>query len=132
MRFKTAIERQGIIETGSFVWTRRAGSQLLFVLLTDLLFRVDREWLGFIANHEVESLLTGMNFTLIRLADVSENTLADKTEVWRSYYDRKSRVIFFHIPSAISVLQQSLLASSCLSLFSHQLEKLAEQWNARS
>lgn len=132
MRFKTAIERENIIEIGDFVLTGRARSQLLFVSLTDFLFRVDREWVVFTATREVESLLTKMNFMLVHLVDVSEKISDNKNDQWGSYYDEKPRVVFCHIPSAISVLKQNTLMNSFLSLFSNQLAELIDQWNAGS
>jgi len=44
MRFKTAINRDSIIEIGNLVSTWRGSSQLLFIILTDLLTRIDRDW----------------------------------------------------------------------------------------
>ena len=132
MRFKTAIERESIIEIGDLVLTGRARSHLLFIFLTDFLFRIDREWVVFTATREVESLLTKMNFTLVHLVDVSEKIPDDENDQWGSYYDKKPRVVFCHIPSAISVFKQNTLMNSSLSLFSNQLAELVDQWNARS
>ena len=132
MRFKTAIERESIIEIGDLVLTSRARSQLLFVFLTNFLYRIDREWIVFIATREVENLLVKMNFTLVNLVDVSEKMLVDENDQWGSYYNELPRVVFCHIPSTISILKQNTLINSSLSLFSNQLYELADQWNARN
>ena len=129
MRFKTEIKRENIIEIGNLVSTWRGSSQLLFVFLTDLLARVDREWVVFTATREVEHLLSRMNFTLIHLVDASKSMLGDEKEQWGSYYEENPKVMFGHVPSAMSILKQHTLMSSSLSLFSEQLEELAVQWN---
>lgn len=131
MRFKTAIKRESIVEIGNLVSTWRGSSQLLFIFLTDLLFRLDREWVVFTATREVEYLLKKMNFSPIHLADASKKMLDDDKEKWGRYYDDNPKVMFGHTPSAMSVLKQSTILSSPLSLFSNRLSELTAQWNER-
>ena len=129
MRFKTEINRENIIEIGNLVSTWRGSSQLLFMLLTDLLARVNREWVVFTATREVEHLLGKMNFILIHLADASGDLLGKEKDQWGSYYEESPKVMFGHVPSAISILKQNTLMNSSLSLFSDQLEELTLRWN---
>ncbi len=132
MHFKTAIQRKSIVEIGNLVSTWRGSSQLLFVFLTDLLFRIEREWVVFTATKDVEHLLQKMHFDLIPLGIASENMLGDDKDQWGSYYQDNPRLILGHIPDAMSRLKQSALMSYPLSLFSNKIEKLAERLNAGS
>ena len=129
--FKTAIKRESIVEIGNLVSTWRGSSQLLFIFLTDLLFRLDREWVVFTATKEVEYLLKKMNFSPIHLTDASEKMLEDDKDRWGSYYDENPKVMFGHTPSAMSILKQSTILNSPLSLFSDRLSEITEQWNGR-
>lgn len=131
IHFKTAINRESIVEIGNLVSTWRGSSQLLFIFLTDLLCRLDREWVVFTATREVELLLKKMHFSPIHLADASEKMLDDDKEKWGSYYDDNPKVMFGHVPDAMSVLKQSSLLSSPLSLFSNRLLEIVEQWNVK-
>ncbi len=129
--FKTAIKRENIVEIGNLVSTWRGSSQLLFIFLTDLLCRLDREWVVFTATKEVELLLKKMHFSPVHLADASLSMLDDDKETWGSYYDNNPKVMFGHAPSAMSILKQSSILSTPLSLFSDSLSDLANQWNER-
>ncbi len=132
VHFKTAIQRNNIVEIGNLVMTWRGSSQLLFLLLTDLLSRINREWVVFTATKEVEHLLNKMNFTLIHIADAPGEKLGVETNQWGSYCQDKPRVMFCYIPSAMSILKQNTLMNSSLSLFSNRLAELADQWKARN
>lgn len=129
--FKTAIDRESIVEIGNLVSTWRGSSQLLFIILTDLLLRLDREWVVFTATKEVEFLLKKMNFNPVHLADASLKMLSDDKERWGSYYDGNPKVMFGHAPSAMSILKQSTILSSPLSLFSNSLSEIVDNWNVR-
>lgn len=129
--FKTAIPRLQIIEIGNLVSTWRGSSQLLFVCLTDLLARVEREWVAFTATHEVEQLLKKMNFTLVHLADAALDKVEQTADQWGSYYEDKPKVMFGHVPSAMAILKQHSLMVSSLSLFSEQIEETSHKWLSR-
>jgi hypothetical protein len=131
MRFNTAIQRESVIEIGNLVSTWRGSSQLLFILLTDLLMRINREWVVFTATKDVEHLLQKMHFTLIPLGEASKNMLGDEKDQWGSYYQDKPRLILGHIPSAMSRLKQSALMNSPMSLFSNRIAELADDLNAK-
>ena len=115
----------------SLVSTWRGSSQLLFVCLTDLLARVEREWVAFTATHEVEQLLKKMNFTLVHLADAALDKVEQTADQWGSYYEDKPKVMFGHVPSAMAILKQHSLMVSSLSLFSEQIEETSHKWLSR-
>jgi len=129
IRFRMAIARENIIEISNFVSSWRSGGQLLFILLTDFLSRHQREWFVFIATREVEHLLNKMKFTLIHMADIPEKLLDDEKDHWGSYFNDKPKIIFGHIPGAMSVLKQNTLTKFSLSILSDQLTTLADQWD---
>ncbi len=129
--FKTAIKRENIVEIGNLVSTWRGSSQLLFIFLTDLLCRLNREWVVFTATKEVEFLLKKINFSPVHLAEASVNMLNDDKGMWGSYYDGNPKVMFGHAPSAMSILKNSKILSSPLSIFSDSLSDIADKWNER-
>ena len=131
IQFKTAIKRSSIVEIGNLVSTWRGSSQLLFIFLTDLLIRMNREWVVFTATKEVETLLNKMNFTLIHLADASAEMLSDEKDKWGSYYQENPKVMFGHIPTAMSILKQNTLMSSVLAMFSDRMEEIEQQWKIK-
>lgn len=122
--YKTAIKRESIAEMGTVISFCRSTKQLLLILLINYLYKTNREWLVLLSNSEIENTLKRMHFTTVPFSDES----IKKKEQWAGYLNDESRIMYGHIPSAMSILMQKPLTRFSLSLFSKQLNELAEQW----
>ncbi len=132
MCFKTAVRRESIVELSNIISVWRGNNKLLLMLLIDLLHKVNREWLLLLSNREVEDALKKINFTTIRLSDISAKILNGEKEQWGSYFNDNSRIILCHVPSTLIILRQKALMKFPLTLFSSQLVEIAEQWKQKS
>ena len=128
--FKTAIARDSVVEIGNLMSTWKGSSLLLFILLTGILSRIEREWVVFTVTKEVESLLAKMQFEQVYLADADINKLEDEQDQWGRYYDDKPKVMFGNIAEAIDPLKNQALAASIMHQFTKKMDQVALSWQA--
>lgn len=120
--------REEIVEIGNLVSTWRGSSQLLFMLLTQLLFRLGYEWVVFTATIEVEKLLGRLKLSPFTLCKADPAVLAEQGKQWGRYYDRDPHVMLGHLPGAVAQLQENGLAEFICEYFSPLIDELVDQY----
>ncbi|MGJ8689684.1 MAG: thermostable hemolysin [Gammaproteobacteria bacterium] len=115
------VPRAHIVETGNLA-AARGGSPLLFLLLTEVLYRANFRWITFTATSHVNSLLQrlGMRPERICMADVSR--LGEQASQWGSYYDSKPSVLIGDLECAYRTLQDNELAQKTLQMYATEID----------
>jgi hypothetical protein len=119
--------REHIVEIGNLVSTWRGSSQLLFMLLTQLLCRLGYEWAVFTATNEVEKLLGRLKLSTFTLSKANPAVLGEQGKQWGRYYDRDPHVMLGHLPGAVAQLQENALTEYICEYFSSLIDELAGQ-----
>jgi len=125
-----AVERSKVVEIGNLVSTQKGASQLLFLLLTALLYRCDYQWVVFTGTPAVVKGLERLGFKLDKLgaadpAMLKNSNLSD----WGSYYQNRPRVVAGDVPAGMKVLQSHKLYAGILELLESQVDQLVPQFS---
>ena len=84
---------RAVVEIGNLVSTRAGCSQLLFILLAELLDTLGRDTGIFTATPQVQQLLGKLGCELTTLCDADGARLGERLEQWGRYYDTAPRVV---------------------------------------
>lgn len=104
---KVPVALNRIIEIGNLVATRPGASQLLFMLLTKILYLAQYEWVVFTATPMVQKSLERLGFNLTVLADANAEHLIPAEKLnWGSYYEQQPRVLAGNINQGIQALNK--------------------------
>ena len=117
------VPREQIIETGNLAGSR-GSSQLLFVVLTQVLYMAGFRWITFTATPMVINLLHRLGFApqVVCSADVSR--LGGQAKDWGTYYDNKPSVVIGNIEQAFKTLQDNELALKLLQDYREQIDAI--------
>lgn len=111
-----------IVEVGNLVSTRAGCSQLLFILLAELLDSLGCDTGVFTATTQVQQLLNKAGCELTTLCDADGSRLGPQLSQWGSYYETAPRVVAYQVaPAAQSVRERPVLART----FQHHRNDLA-------
>ena len=117
------VPREQIIETGNLAGSR-GSSQLLFVILTDVLYRAGFRWITFTATPLVINSLNRLGFAPQVLCEADVTRLGPQAQEWGSYYDNKPSVAIGNIEQAYRTLQSNELALKLLQDYRSQIDLL--------
>ena len=125
-------ERRSIVEIGNLVASHRGSSQLLFILLTAILNKVDCQWAVFTATPVVEKLLRKLGLELYALVEANPCVVRDSKDLenWGTYYQNKPKVFCVSPAPSLKALSERKILSSILSLFQSRIITLAEVINS--
>ncbi|MFT3928965.1 MAG: thermostable hemolysin [Spongiibacteraceae bacterium] len=116
------LPNSAIVEVGNLVSTRAGCSQLLFILLAELLDSLGCDTGVFTATTHVQQLLCKAGCELTTLCDADGNRLGPQLSQWGSYYETAPRVVAYRVaPAAQSVRERPVLART----FKHHRDDLA-------
>lgn len=104
------IAHAAIVEIGNLVSTRPGCSQLLFILLADLLDSLGRDTAVFTATAQVQQLLGKVGCELIALCDADGLRLGEQLAQWGSYYESSPRVVVSDVTANAQLLRRPVLA----------------------
>lgn len=104
------IANEAIVEIGNLVSTRAGCSQLLFILLAELLDHLGRDTAIFTATAQVRQLLEKIGCELIPLCDADGSRLGDQLGQWGHYYETSPRVVASDVAANARLLQRPVLA----------------------
>lgn len=99
-------EHAAIVEIGNLVSTRPGCSQLLFILLAELLDELGRDTGVFTATAQVQQLLGKIGCELTTLCEADGTRLGDQFSQWGSYYETSPRVIASDVAATAQRLRQ--------------------------
>ncbi len=118
------VAREDIIETGNLAASRGA-SQLLFIILTEVLYRAGFHWITFTATAQVNALLHRLGFAPQVICRADVNRLGDAAKDWGSYYDNLPSVVVGDIRLAHRTLQSNELAQKLLQEFESEVAAIS-------
>jgi hypothetical protein len=122
-----AENRTGIVEIGNLVATQIGASQLIFILLTAVLYNANYQWVAFTATKQVEHILNKLHFKCHILTKADPKKLGDDIAQWGSYYDTNPHVIAINIADALEKIQTSKLANSAYLIYKDIAKELAPE-----
>ncbi len=117
------IAREKIIETGNLA-ANRGSSQLLFVVLTQVLYEAGFRWITFTATPLVMQLLHRLGFAPQAICEADVTCLGELAKDWGTYYDNRPSVVIGDIAQAYSTLQGNELALKLLDDYRPQVDHL--------
>lgn len=119
------VDRSQVIETGNLA-ANRGGSQLLFVVLTEVLHRAGYRWITFTATGQVISLLHKLCFEPQVLCAADPQRLGEQIRDWGTYYDQCPSVVIGDLQPAHHTLQQNEFVQKLLGLYENEIAELTE------
>ena len=117
------VPREQIIETGNLAGSR-GSSQLLFVVLTEVLFEAGFRWITFTATPMVITLLHRLGFAPQEVCEADVSRLGEQASDWGSYYDSRPCVVIGNIEQAYQTLKNNELAQKILQDHRSQIEAI--------
>lgn len=117
------VPREQIIETGNLAGSR-GSSQLLFVVLTQVLYRAGFRWITFTATPMVINLLHRLGFAPQAICEADVSRLGEQAKDWGSYYDNKPSVVIGNIEQAHQTLQANELVLKLLQDYRAQIDAI--------
>jgi len=118
-----SIARAQIIETGNLAGSR-GSSQLLFVVLTEVLFKAGFRWITFTATPMVINLLNRLGFAPQVVCEADVSRLGEQASDWGTYYDSRPCVVIGNIEQAYQTLKTNELAQKSLHDHRAQIEDI--------
>jgi hypothetical protein len=117
------VPREQVIETGNLAGSR-GSSQLLFVVLTEVLYKAGFRWITFTATPLVISLLHRLGFAPQAVCEADVSRLGEHAKDWGTYYDNKPSVVIGNIEQAHQTLQSNELALKLLQDYRAQIDAI--------
>ncbi|MDT8427228.1 MAG: thermostable hemolysin [Pseudomonadales bacterium] len=122
----TVVQRDQIIEIGNLAGNN-GGSQLLFILLTELLYQAGYTWVSFTATAQVSSLLRRLGFSPVKLGNADPAKLGTAANKWGTYYEGKPAVLLGDIVDARRILQQNEFTSKVLATHQAMIDRAVSE-----
>jgi len=120
------VRRDGVVEIGNLVATRKGSNYLLFLVLAAVLRQLDFQWCVFTATPPVLSVLhrLGVELQVLCAADLGCIREGDRAD-WGRYYEQRPLVVAGEIAPNVDALQHRLLTAGVLSLFQQPVAALS-------
>jgi hypothetical protein len=118
-----AVSRATLIETGNLAGTR-GSSQLLFIVLTDVLHRAGFRWVTFTATAQVSALLHRLGFAPQEVCEADPVCLGEHAQSWGSYYANRPWVVIGDVAQAYKTLQRNEFALKLLSEHAGEIDAI--------
>lgn len=118
-----AVSRATLIETGNLAGTR-GSSQLLFIVLTDVLHRAGFRWVTFTATAQVSALLHRLGFAPQEVCEADPVCLGEHAQSWGSYYANRPWVVIGDVAQAYKTLQRNEFALKLLSEHADEIDAI--------
>lgn len=119
--------RDSIVEIGNLVSTQGGASQLVFIMLTAVLFEARYQWVAFTATAQVEHLLKKLDFTCHALCAADPSRLGEGAAQWGTYYDNNPQVMIINVAEAMAKIGNNRLALAALAMGHDHVPGLARQ-----
>lgn len=122
---RETVTRDSLVEIGNLVSTWRGSSQLLFIMLAELLGRARIRWAVFTATPEVSKLLHRLRLNQTVLCPADGRRLGPALSDWGSYYDSCPAVTVIDVRQALQALNAHAATRDLLQRCDAQAGKLA-------
>jgi len=120
------VSRSRIIETGNLAGNR-GSSQLMFIVLTQVLHRAGFHWATFTATAQVNGLLHRLGFNPQVVCEADPARLEDKGQSWGSYYANRPCVIIGDVRQGYATLRKNEYAQHVLSQHQAEINLIVDQ-----
>ena len=118
-----AVSRATLIETGNLAGTR-GSSQLLVIVLTDVLHRAGFRGVTFTATAQVSALLHRLGFAPQEICEADPVCLGEHAQSWGSYYANRPWVVIGDVAQAYKTLQRNEFALKLLSEHADEIDAI--------
>ena len=125
-RLGESVSRASLIETGNLAGTR-GSSQLLFIVLTEVLYRAGFRWVTFTATAQVSALLQRLGFAPQALCEADPRCLGEQAEAWGSYYANRPWVVAGDVVQAHQTLQRNEFAQKLLREHADEIDRIVAE-----
>ncbi|MDP1931590.1 MAG: thermostable hemolysin [Gammaproteobacteria bacterium] len=126
LRHGATVAREQIIETGNLAGSR-GSSQLLFIALTEVLFRAGFRWVTFTATTQVNALLQRLGFAPHAICIADPERLGEQRKAWGTYYDNRPCVVIGDVQQAWQTLKHNEFAQKILADHNEAIAAIVEQ-----
>ena len=124
------INRNKVLEIGNLVATHRGSSQLLFVVLAEILKQASFEWVVVTATPQVEKSLRRLGIEIYILGDADPGLLPESsTGDWGSYYDSKPKVMAGRVCPELIEPRSGKKLAAILPFYQREVKALAANLN---
>lgn len=120
------VNRSRIIETGNLAGSR-GSSQLMFIVLTQVLYLAGFHWATFTATAQVNGLLHRLGFNPKIVCEADPIRLEDKGQSWGSYYANRPCVIIGDVRQGYAALSKNEYAQHVLSQYQPEVRFIVDQ-----
>jgi hypothetical protein len=125
-RLGETVSRASLIETGNLAGTR-GSSQLLFIVLTEVLYRAGFRWVTFTATAQVSALLQRLGFAPQALCEADPRSLGEHASAWGSYYANRPWVVAGDVVQAHQTLQRNEFAQKLLREHATEIDQIVAE-----
>lgn len=125
-RLGETVPRASLIETGNLAGTR-GSSQLLFIVLTEVLYRSGFRWVTFTATAQVSALLHRLGFAPQALCEADPRCLGEHAGAWGSYYANRPWVVAGDVVQAHQTLQRNEFAQKLLREHADEIDRIVAE-----
>jgi hypothetical protein len=125
-RLGETVPRASLIETGNLAGTR-GSSQLLFIVLTEVLYRSGFRWVTFTATAQVSALLQRLGFAPQALCEADPRCLGEHAGAWGSYYANRPWVVAGDVVQAHQTLQRNEFAQKLLREHADEIDRIVAE-----
>jgi len=120
------IFRASLIETGNLAGTR-GSSQLLFIVLTEVLYRAGFRWVTFTATAQVSALLHRLGFAPQEICEADPLSIGAHAQAWGTYYANRPWVVIGDVAQAFQTLQRNEFALKLLREHAAEIDAIVAQ-----
>jgi len=122
-----SIQRDTVVELGNLTSVHRGTSQILFVLITAILYEAGFEWTVFTATKQVHSLLARLELSATIICEAEPKLLKEGGRKWGSYYEDKPNVIFGNLSDAMDLLKSHPVTAFMLENYQTTITDIAKK-----
>ena len=119
------LARADVVEIGNLAVTRAGNSQLLLIVLTQMLFEARRNVAIFTATDKVARLLAKLGLELMPICKAEQHCVHNGSDQWGRYYNNAPHVIAVDVAQAAHHLRAQQLIEKWLCRYNNDIERLA-------
>jgi Thermostable hemolysin len=123
--------RNQIMELGNLASLRPGVCQLVYLVLASALQRAGYRYAVFAGTGQVERIISKLNFSIQKIQPADPSRLGNAANSWGTYYATAPHVLVVDLQESLPKLQQNLLASAVLEIYSDQIDALASELSSR-
>jgi len=121
------VGRDKIAEIGNLTSSYPGSSQMLFILIVSILYKLGINWALFTATEQVQSMVSALDIEFLDVCEARSERLAADSSSWGSYYKNQPKVIAGDIKKAYRLLENHPVAGFMMSNYQSTIEQILLQ-----